>query len=274
MQWFWSLDESTRAALVGAAAAFVTALMAAAATFATALITLFSVAIGLFVNRLSQQAERRLTLRREVYLNAAKSFAASTQVLSSMANPLTDIQTASPIIGEFAAAVAQVQLVGDERAMKAAVALQREFVKIYTDIVIRRMPLVQTKQTVDANTARVTQISSLRLEDQQAINWASQELARLQRENDRLLRELFEGQMRLTRELMDEVDKLAPFSMEATLAAKEEFGIRVAEKDYADFLSKSTQNLKNSVLSSLADLEQQVAEMNQPSPPTNPERES
>ena len=50
VQWFWSLDEATRAALI-----------AAAATFVTAVITLVSVGIGLYVNRLSQQEERRLT---------------------------------------------------------------------------------------------------------------------------------------------------------------------------------------------------------------------
>jgi hypothetical protein len=118
VQWFWSLDEATRAALIGAAAAFVAALIAAAATFVTAVITLVSVGIGLYVNRLSQQEERRLTLRREVYLSAAKRYAASTQVLGSMADPFVDIRaTASPIVGEFAAAVAQIQLVGDERAI-------------------------------------------------------------------------------------------------------------------------------------------------------------
>src|SRR5207302_6845988 len=108
LHWFWSLDQPTRAALIGAAAAF-----------ATAALTLVGVGVGLYANRKSQQEERRLTLRREVYLNAANRYAASTQVLSLIADPAVDIRTiASPVIGEFAAAVAQIQLVGHDRVMR------------------------------------------------------------------------------------------------------------------------------------------------------------
>jgi hypothetical protein len=250
-------------------------LIAAAATFVTAVITLVSVGIGLYVNRLSQQEERRLTLRREVYLSAAKRYAASTPVLGSMADPFVDIRTtASPIVGEFAAAVAQIQLVGNERAMKAAVNLHREFVKIYTAMFIKRMPLDRLKQRVDTNNVRVAQIFNLRLQTEPEIEMASRELANLQNENNGLLRELFEEQMRLTRELTEELDKLAPLAMEATLAAKEEFGIHVEKEAYGQFITESTRDLKNSVLSPLADLERQIAEANQASAPTNPERES
>ena len=264
MQCFWSLDEPTRAAFIGAAAAL-----------AAAVITLLGIGIGLYVNRKSQQAERRLTLRREVYLNAANRYAASPQVLSSIANPFVDIRSmALPIIGEFAAAIAQVQLVGHERAMKAAVVLHREYVKIYTAMLIKRIPLEELKRRVDANTVRVAQIFNLRLQDEPEIERASQEVANLQTQNTELLRQLFEEQMRLTREIMEEFDKLAPLAMEATLAAKEEFGIQVAEKAYAQFMTESTQDLKESVLGSLADVEGEVAQINQPSAPTNPERES
>jgi hypothetical protein len=264
MQCFWSLDEPTRAAFIGAAA-----------TFFTAAITLLGVGIGLYVNRKSQQEERRLTLRREVYLNAANRYAAATQVLSLVANPFVDIQIiATPVIGEFAAAVAQIQLVGHERAMKAAIALQHEFVTVYTAMIVRRMPLEHLKNMLDANNARIAQISNLQLQAEPAVRAALQELARLQGENNVLLRQLFEGQMGLTREIIVEVDKLAPLAMEATLAAKEEFGIQVAEKAYAQFMTESTRDLKESVLGSLADVERQVAQADQPSASTNPERES
>jgi hypothetical protein len=264
MQWFWSLDETTRAALIGAAAAIV-----------TAVITLLGVGIGLYLNRKSQQEERRLTLRREVYLNAANRYAAATQVLSLVANPFVDIRTiATPVIGEFAAAVAQIQLVGHERAMKAAIALQNEHITIYTAMIVKRMPLEQLKNTVDANNARIAQISNLQLQAEPAVRVALQELARLQDQNNVLLRQIFEGQMGLTREIMEESDRLAPLAMEAAFAAKEEFGIEVGEEAYARFVTESTQNMRESVRRSLEDVEQRVAQIGQPSAPTNPERES
>jgi hypothetical protein len=264
MQWFWSLEGTTRAALIGAAAAI-----------GTAVITLLGVGIGLILNRKSQQEERRLTLRREVYLNAANRYAAATQVLSSIANPWVDVRTTgSLIVGEFAAAVAQVQLVGDEGAMKAAVNLHREFVKIYTAMLIKRMPLERLRERVDANTVRVAQISNLRLQANSEIERASQALAELRAENTGLFQRLFEGQMELTKELMEELDKLAPLAMEATFAVKREFGIRVAEKPYAKFLTESTEDLKRSVMRSLADVEQQAGQTGQASTSTNPGQES
>ena len=264
MQCFWSLDESTRAAFIGATAALVTAVL-----------TLVSVAIGLYVNRKSQQEERRLMLRREVYLNVANRYAASTQVLSLITNPFVEIQTiALPIIGEFAAAIGQVQLVGGERAMKAAVVLHREYVKIYAAMLIKRMPLELLKNRIDANTLRVGQIANLRLQDEPAREWASREVADLQTQKTELLRQLFEEQMRLAREILEESDKLAPLAVKATLAAKQEFGIQIAQEAYTQFMTESTQDLKQSVLGSLEDVERQIAQTGQASAPTNPERES
>jgi hypothetical protein len=264
MQCFWSLDEPTRAAFIGAAAAF-----------ATAAITLLGVGIGLYVNRKSQQEERRLKLRREVYLNAANRYAASAQVLSLVADPSVDMRTiASPVIGEFAAAVAQIQLVGSERAMRAAVVLHREYVKIYTAMVVRRMPLEELKHMIDANNVRIAQIFNLQVQAEPAIRMALQELANLQNQNNALLRQLFEGQLRLTREIVEEFDKLAPLAMEATFAAKQEFGIQVEETPYVQFITESTRNMKESVLRSLEDVERRIAQISQPSTPTNPERES
>jgi hypothetical protein len=269
MQCFWSLDETTRAALIGAAAAFV-----------TAVITLLGVGLGLYLNRKSQQEERRLNLRREVYLNAANRYAASAQVLSLVADPSVDTRPGSPVIGEFAAAVAQIQLVGHERAMRAAVVLHREYVKIYTAMIVRRIPLDELKHMIDANNVRIAQISNLTLQAEPERRMASQELAILQNQNAALFRQLFEGQMRLTREIVEEFDKLAPLAMEATFAAKQEFGIQVEEKPYAQFMTESTQNMKESVLRSLEDveqriaqIEQRIAQVGQPSAPTNPGRE-
>jgi hypothetical protein len=264
MHCFWSLDEPTRAAFIGAAA-----------TFGTALITLLSVGIGLCLNRISQQEERRLTLRREVYLNAAKRYAAATQVLSSIADLSVDMRTlGSPVVGEFAAAVAQIQLVGDERAMRAAVILHREFVKIYVTMLVKRMPLDVLQRRIDANNIRIAQISNSRFQAQPAIEMALQEQASLQGQNTAWFRQLFEGQMRLSKEIIEESDKLVPLALKATFAVKQEFGIQVKEEPYAQFMTGSTQDMKESGLRSLEEVKRQVAELDQPSAPTNVERES
>src|SRR5438105_1032156 len=170
--WFWSLDQPTRAALIGAAAAF-----------ATAALTLLGVGLGLYVNRKSQQEERRLTLRKEVYMNAANRYAASAQLLSLIPDPSIEIRiAAAPVLGEFAAAIAQVQLVGHSRVMKASVALHREYTKIYTAMIMKRMRLEELKNTIAANNTRLAQISNLRLQAESAVAIASQEFARIQKQ--------------------------------------------------------------------------------------------
>jgi hypothetical protein len=247
--WFWSLDQPTRAAFI-----------AGAATFATAALTLLGVGIGLYVNRRSQQEERRLTLRREVYLNAANRYATSAQLLSSMPDPTIEIRTAAaPILGEFAAAVAQVQLVGHDRVIKASVALHREYTNIYLAMVTKRMRLEELKNTLNANNARLAQISNLRLQAESAVTIASQEFARIQKQNAELSYELLDEQLRLTKEVIGEYDKLLPFSMEATLSAKQEFGIRIEEIRYTQFMTESAQAMKDSVSRALKEVEDRIA---------------
>src|SRR5438105_14963390 len=73
------------------------------------------------------------------------------------------------------------------------------------------------------------------------------------------LAELLDEQIPLTREIISEYDKLLPFSMEATLSAKQEFGIRIEEVRYAKFTTESAQEVKTSVSRALKEVENRIA---------------
>jgi hypothetical protein len=121
---------------------------------------------------------------------------------------------------------------------------------------------------MDTNNTRIAQISNLQLQPE-LVERAGQEVARLQGENNVFLRQIFEGQLRLSREIMQESDRLAPLALEAAFAAKQEFGIKVEEHAYTRFLTESNQRMRESARRSLDEVERRVAQIGQPSAPAN-----
>jgi hypothetical protein len=126
-------------------------------------------------------------------------------------------------------------------------------------MIMKRMRLEELKNTIAANNVRLAQISNLRLQAPAAIAIVSEEFTKLQKQNGELSQELLDEQMRLTKEIVNEYEKLLPFSMEATLSAKQEFGIRVEETRYAQFVTESARAVKDSVSRALKEVEDRIA---------------
>lgn len=223
------LNPTVEAALVGGIATGVTALLA-----------LFGVALSLRSNRKNQREERYLNLKREVFLEASRSYSAAVHLLAGtwIAESLSSDRS-QEISTAFGAAVGKVLLVGNDRSIKAWLRLQTEFAGILARLGVAGMQLQLAHRTFLEEKAQY--------EEQTATDDAKHKKA-----FDSLMALLdYYGELRTQIwKTVEETVKLLPLSTEATLAAKQELGIKVDADEFTK-ISAQTSEQASKILKSL-----------------------
>lgn len=91
---------------------------------------------------LERQKERGVQLRREVYLPGAAAITAMFNCLGRMVDPSASQSDLDQTAGEFAAAMAKIQLVASRATIPHIAALQRVMMQTYVELTRARYPLV------------------------------------------------------------------------------------------------------------------------------------
>lgn len=226
--WWLSHDSVIRAALIAALATFVTGALATLGVVAT-----------LISNRRAQREERLLTLRRDAYLRAAEAYAAAAHMLGFIADLSFNMAFTFPVVKDFAAAVAKIHLVGNQRLIEASLRLHVAYTAIYTALVTDRHELDQLNIQIGANNSRITQLYGYRLESEAARDAMRKEISELESRNTSLFAAIVRKQWDMMKYVLENGKELGPLAAEATLAAKEEFGVGVDDEWYTKLLADS-----------------------------------
>jgi hypothetical protein len=201
------------------------------ATGLTALIALGGVLFNIRSNRKSDREERYLNLRREVYLDAARTYASAIQLLTGTllpeGQPPEQIRQLSNDLG---AAVGKIMIVGNERTIRAWSELQNTFLSIFAQLATVSMPY------------RETALAYMKIKGECEAADASDRSAAAFR-TLMACGDLLKEQIRLVKTVADQCKKLQPLTTEATLAAKKELGIGVDEAQFRKLMEQASVEL-------------------------------
>jgi hypothetical protein len=228
--WWLAHDPTIRAAIITAFSAVGVGALA-----------LWGVRSTIKSNQKEQREQRLLTLRRDAYLKGSEAYAAAAQLLGLMTDPSLNMAASIPIVGNFAAAVAKIHLVGDERLIAATVRLHKEYTAIYLRLAGDRFQMDLRNAEITQNNAQIIQWSNYQLQSEDARQRVANEITRLQQRNEHLRTEVARQQRDMWMFALREAEKLAPLAAEASLAAKEEFGVAIDKERYLSLVAETSE---------------------------------
>jgi hypothetical protein len=214
----------------------------------TAVVTLTGVVLTVRSNRKSEREERYLNLKREVFLEAARNYAAAVQLIAESRSvesfssaPMQEINTA------FGASVGKILLVGNDRSMKAWLNLQTAFFGILARLAANGMHLQAAYQAFLEKKAQLERAStSADMAPTEALDGLKAALGYYK---------ALRTQLQTT---VEETEKLLPLTIEATLAAKEELGISVNETAFARISGQSSEEARAILKELITTLNEQI----------------
>jgi hypothetical protein len=250
-EWWLAHDPTIRAAIISAVS-----------TLGIGILAWLGVRSTIKSNQKEQRQQRLHTLRRDAYLKGSEAYAAADQLLGLMTDPSINMAVSLPILRDFAAAVAKIHLVGDEKLIKATVRLHREYIAIYLRLAGDRSQVDQRNGEIAQNNAQIVQWSNYQLQSEDARQRVEKEILRLRQRNEDLWGEVIQRQREMWLYALREAEKkLAPLAAEASLAAKEEFGVTIDKDRYRSLVAETSEFFRKQAEESLRRIEAPAAEL-------------
>lgn len=135
-----------------------------------------------------KEKERKMSLRRDVYLSASKKMAEAIQFLAKMTNTAIIEITSSQVLEDFSGAVASVRLIGSEGTLKAIAEFSDKYGLVLIELIAEKAPIEMLNSDISAlETTRESSLSRMREAN------ASMENYNIERKNDPVLWEMLYG---------------------------------------------------------------------------------
>jgi hypothetical protein len=96
--------------------------------------------------------ERKMALRREVYVEAASALSHLMQVLGRVTSLQSDLNVLQAEFSADLAKLAKVQMVGSEETVEAVMTCVNAVGPAFLELLMQRMPLMLQRQAIDAET--------------------------------------------------------------------------------------------------------------------------
>lgn len=224
--------------------------------------------------------ERKMSLRREVYLEAAAALANSNALMGRITNIENDQKTLGDELAADLSKIAKVHIVGSAQTVQAIMNYVNVLGPSFTELVAERIPLMTRKAAIDLEgtfvdaalaerkrfTAMMQQLNLEEVTDEnkwgpirRQSEMAAEVYARHAERKNELWREQVAGIIAIVRHCLALVDKLVRLLPPAILAVRSEMEMPLDAEWYAGLWSDQLANMKIVTDKLLASLNQSAA---------------
>jgi hypothetical protein len=226
-----------------------------------------------------RERERKMSLRREVYLEAAAALANANTLIGRLANVENDQKALADELASDLSKIAKVHIVGSDQTVNAIMNYANVLGPSFTELLVERVPLMLRKAAIDLQgtfvdaalaerkrfTAMMQQLNLESVTDpnkwdpiRRQSDFAAKAYESHAATKNELWREQMEGIFAIVRHSLTLTDKLTRLLPPAILAVRSEMDLPLDPEWYAGLWSEQLANMKIVTEKLLASLKESV----------------
>lgn len=211
------------------------------------------------------EIEREKGIKKEVYLQAVEALTRSHNIISSLANLLTEEKEITSVMTKDAGLLAKIQIVGSESTVKAVTTIMTSIATAILELLLERGALVGRKTEIESLEALrsrlqdeieryISIMKNLNLEGNQderlwetinkSIQFETEHRDSFSKKIDELKTIQNKELIEFTKKCMNKFFEIAPHLPDTVLAMREELNLPISRDAYLNIFNQSTEHGK------------------------------